>query len=59
VRTQLPYALFAASVAIVVGVLAHAVTHLNSITLIPAGFVVIVVALRFFGRPVDATDRDA
>jgi Na+/H+ antiporter NhaC len=59
VRTQLPYALFAASVAIVVGVLAHAVTHLNSITLIPAGFVVIVVALRFFGRPVDAPGRDA
>ena len=59
VRTQLPYALFAASVAVVVGVLAHAVTHLNSITLIPAGFVVIVVALRFFGRPVDAPGRDA
>jgi Na+/H+ antiporter NhaC len=59
VRTQLPYALFAASVAIVVGVLAHAVTHLNSITLIPTGFVVIVVALRFFGRPVDAPGRNA
>ena len=59
VRTQLPYALFAASVAIVVGVLAHAVTHLNSITLIPTGFVVIVVALRFFGRSVDAPGRDA
>ena len=59
VRTQLPYALFAASVAIVVGVLAHAVTHLDSITLIPTGFVVIVVALRFFGRSVDAPGRDA
>jgi Na+/H+ antiporter NhaC len=58
VRTQLPYALFAATVAVVVGVLAHAVTHLTPVVLIPVGLAVIVLAIRFFGRPVETPQGD-
>jgi Na+/H+ antiporter NhaC len=56
VRTQLPYALFAAIVAAVVGVLAHAVTHLTSAVLIPVGMAVVVAVLWVFGSSVDSAD---
>jgi Na+/H+ antiporter NhaC len=59
VRTQLPYALFAAAVAVVVGVLAHAVTHWTSGMLMPMGIVVIVIAVWFIGKPVDVPRQDA
>jgi Na+/H+ antiporter NhaC len=56
VRTQLPYAVFAAIVAAVVGVLAHAVTHLTSAVLIPVGMAVVVAVLWVFGSSVDSAD---
>jgi len=59
VRTQLPYALFAASVAVVIGVLAHAVTHWTASLLMPMGIVVIVLSVWFIGKPVDVPRHDA
>ena len=53
VRTQLPYALFAAAVALVVGAVTHSVTHLNSAILMPVGLAVIFAWVWVVGRSVD------
>ena len=53
VRTQLPYALFAAGVAIGIGYLTHAVTGVSPVILIVAGTAAIAVAFRVVGRPVE------
>ncbi len=53
VRTQLPYALFAASVAVLVGYLADAVTGVPAWILLVVGVVVIAVWIRVVGRTSD------
>jgi len=54
VRTQLPYSLLIAVVAIVVGYLPAGLAGASPIILLPAGAVVLIVWVRFFGRPVAA-----
>jgi Na+/H+ antiporter NhaC len=54
VRTQLPYALFSAAVAIGVGYLTHAATGISPPVLLAAGLAVIAVAVFVGGRPADA-----
>ncbi|CAN5865790.1 Na+/H+ antiporter NhaC family protein [soil metagenome] len=53
VRTQLPYALMAAGVAMVVGDLPTALWGVNPLISIVVGLVVIYLLLRVFGRPVE------
>jgi Na+/H+ antiporter NhaC len=53
VRTQLPYALLAAAIAIVVGDLPTALFGLNPAISIVLGLAVMYVVLRVFGRPVE------
>ncbi len=55
VRTQLPYALFAAAVAVVVGYLPEALTDAPAWILLVIGAAVIAVFMRVVGRPVDVT----
>jgi len=59
VRTQLPYALFAAGVSIVVGYLTHAATGIRPGLLMLGGAGVIVASLYGVGRSVDAEPPDA
>jgi len=54
VRTQLPYALFAAAVAIVVGYLPVALTDAPVWIFLAIGAAAIVIFMRVVGRPVDA-----
>ncbi len=54
VRTQLPYALFAAGVAIGIGYLAHAVTGIRPGFLMLVGAVLVAVSILVVGRSVDA-----
>jgi Na+/H+ antiporter NhaC len=53
VRTQLPYALLAALVAMLVGDLPTAIWGVNPLVSISLGLVLIYLALRFFGRRVE------
>jgi Na+/H+ antiporter NhaC len=53
VRTQLPYALFAAAVAVFAGYLPEALTDVPAWILLAIGAAVIVVFMRVVGRPVD------
>jgi len=53
VRTQLPYALFAAVVAVFAGYLPEALTDAPAWILLAIGAAVIVVFMRVVGRPVD------
>ncbi|HSJ24278.1 MAG TPA: Na+/H+ antiporter NhaC family protein [Longimicrobiales bacterium] len=55
VRTQLPYALLAAGVALLVGDLPTALWGVNPLISIVLGLIVIYGVLRFIGRPVDVT----
>jgi Na+/H+ antiporter NhaC len=57
VRTQLPYALLAAVVAMLVGDIPTAVWGINPAISIGAGLVLIYLALRFLGRPVEEEAR--
>jgi Na+/H+ antiporter NhaC len=59
VRTQLPYALLAAGVAMLVGDIPTAIWGINPIFSIVAGLVVIYLLLRFLGRPVEEEVRRA
>jgi Na+/H+ antiporter NhaC len=52
VRTQLPYALFAASVAVLVGYIPEALTDSPASILLVIGLVTVVVWIRVVGRPV-------
>jgi hypothetical protein len=52
VRTQLPYSLLAAVVAVVIGYLPSGLVGLNPVILLPLGAVVLVVWMRFVARPV-------
>jgi Na+/H+ antiporter NhaC len=52
VRTQLPYALFAASIAVLVGYLPEALTDSPASFLLAAGLVTVAVWTRIVGRPV-------
>jgi Na+/H+ antiporter NhaC len=53
VRTQLPYALLAAAVAILIGDLPTALWGINPLISITLGLVVIWAVLRLVGRPID------
>jgi Na+/H+ antiporter NhaC len=53
VRTQLPYALLAAAVAILVGDLPTALWGINPLISIVLGLAIIWMVLRFVGRPID------
>jgi Na+/H+ antiporter NhaC len=57
VRTQLPYALLAAGVAMLVGDLPTAVLGINPLISIAAGLVLIYLVLRVLGRPVEDAAR--
>lgn len=60
VRTQLPYALLAAAVAMLVGDLPTALWGVNPLVSIALGLVLIFVVLRLIGRPVEEpADRAA
>jgi len=54
VRTQLPYALFAAAVAVLAGYLPEALTDAPAWILLAIGAAAIVFFMRVVGRPVDA-----
>jgi Na+/H+ antiporter NhaC len=54
VRTQLPYALFAAAVAVFAGYLPEALTDAPAWILLVIGAAAIVFFMRVVGRPVDA-----
>jgi len=58
VRTQLPYALFAAVVAVAVGYLPEALTDAPAWILLVIGAAVIIIWMRMVGRPVDAAGSD-
>ncbi len=58
VRTQLPYELFVACVAIAIGYLAHAVTGIGPGFLMLAGTGVVVVTVLVVGRSVDSLPTD-
>ncbi len=58
VRTQLPYALLAAVVAMLVGNLPTAIWGLNPLISILLGLVLIYLAVRFLGRPVEGDDEE-
>jgi Na+/H+ antiporter NhaC len=55
VRTQLPYALLAASVAIVFGTL-PAGFGVHPVILLPAGMLVMYLIMRFLGRPIESNE---
>jgi Na+/H+ antiporter NhaC len=55
VRTQLPYALLAAGVAMLVGDLPTALWGVNPLVSIALGLVLIYLVLRFVGRPVEGS----
>jgi Na+/H+ antiporter NhaC len=57
VRTQLPYALLAAGVALLVGDLPTALWGVPPLVSIVVGLVLIYLLLRIFGRPVEREDR--
>jgi Na+/H+ antiporter NhaC len=57
VRTQLPYALLAAVVAMLVGDIPTAIWGINPAISIGVGLVLIYLALRFLGRPVEEEAR--
>jgi Na+/H+ antiporter NhaC len=57
VRTQLPYALLAASVAMLVGDLPTAILGVNPLISIAVGLVLIYLVLRFVGQPVEEARR--
>jgi Na+/H+ antiporter NhaC len=56
VRTQLPYALLAAAVALLVGDLPTALWGINPLISIVLGLVIIWVVLRYVGRPVEVRE---
>jgi Na+/H+ antiporter NhaC len=58
VRTQLPYALFAAVVAVAVGYLPEALTDAPAWILLVIGAAVIIIWMRMVGRPVDTAESD-
>lgn len=53
VRTQLPYALLAAAVAVLVGYLAYAATGVPAWILLVVGVAIIIVVIRVVGRTLD------
>jgi Na+/H+ antiporter NhaC len=53
VRTQLPYALLAASVAVLIGYLAYAATKVPAWILLVVGVAVIALSIRVVGRKLD------
>jgi Na+/H+ antiporter NhaC len=53
VRTQLPYALLAATVAVLIGYLAHAATGVPAWILLIVGVVIIMIWIRIVGRSAD------
>jgi len=59
VRTQLPYSLFAAGIAIVIGYLTHAATGIGPALLMLGGAGVIVASLFVVGRSVESNLPDA
>jgi Na+/H+ antiporter NhaC len=59
VRTQLPYALLAAAVALLVGDLPTAIWGINPAISILGGLAVLYGALMVFGRPIDVPDTPA
>jgi Na+/H+ antiporter NhaC len=59
VRTQLPYALLAAVVALLVGDLPTALWGVHPLVSIILGLVIIYLVLRFLGRPVDEREARA
>jgi Na+/H+ antiporter NhaC len=59
VRTQLPYALFSAAVAIGVGYLTHAVTGISTPVLLAVGLAVIAAAVFAFGRSVEPRESES
>ena len=58
VRTQLPYALFAAAVAVAIGYLPEALTDAPAWILLVIGAAAVIIWTRMVGRPVDATESE-